>query len=59
VPGRAPWPRRAGGDLEAQMQAHAREWIAQMQGSMSSRVVRAGRLERANYMKVLGMYPAP
>jgi dihydroorotate dehydrogenase (fumarate) len=57
---RAPWPRRAGGDLEAQMQAHAQEWIAQMPGSMSSRVVREpATFDRANYTKVLGTYPAP
>ena len=42
------------------MQAHAQEWIVQMQGSMSSRVVREpAAFERANYMEVLGTYPAP
>jgi hypothetical protein len=42
------------------MQAHEQESIAQMQGSMSSRVVREpAAFGHANYLKVLGTYPAP
>jgi dihydroorotate dehydrogenase (fumarate) len=50
---------RVRADLVAWMQAHEYESIGQMQGSMSYRAVRApAAFERANYMKVLGTYPA-